>query len=116
MINQAWRLDGCVALVTGASSGLGARFAGVLCEAGAKAIITARRQDRLEEVASQYGTGMEIVSGDIADPAHRQALVQQAGRHGRLDVLINNAAICDDGPIEQQSLDDLRRVIEVNLV
>jgi NAD(P)-dependent dehydrogenase (short-subunit alcohol dehydrogenase family) len=54
--------------------------------------------------------------GDITDASHRQALAGRLAGHGRLDVLVNNAGICDDGPIEQQSLDELRRVIEVNLI
>lgn len=116
MIDDRWRLDGCVALVTGASAGLGARFAGVLSQAGAQVVITARRKDRLDELANQYGAGIETVPGDITNPEHRQALVQRLAPHGRLDVLINNAGICDDGRLEEQSLDDLRRVIEVNLI
>jgi NAD(P)-dependent dehydrogenase (short-subunit alcohol dehydrogenase family) len=59
---------------------------------------------------------METLAGDITDPAHRQDLADAARRHGRLDVLVNNAGICDDGPLEQQSLADLRRVVEVNLI
>ncbi len=54
--------------------------------------------------------------GDIADERHRQALAGRLQSLGRLDVLVNNAGICDDGPIADQSLDDLRRVIEVNLI
>jgi len=54
--------------------------------------------------------------GDITDTSHRQALAGRLQAHGRLDVLVNNAGICDDAPIEQQSLEDLREVIEVNLI
>ena len=111
-----WRLDDRVALVTGASAGLGARFARVLHAAGAHVIVTARRADLLNKLADEYQVRMETIPGDIADSRHRQALAELARRHGRLDVLVNNAGICDDGPLEQQSLDDLRRVIEVNLI
>jgi len=111
-----WRLDGKVALVTGASVGLGARFARVLHAAGAHVIATARRADRLNELARECRTRMETLAGDITDPAHRQHLADAARRHGRLDVLVNNAGICDDGPLERQSLADLRRVVEVNLI
>ncbi|HEV2936023.1 MAG TPA: SDR family oxidoreductase, partial [Streptosporangiaceae bacterium] len=114
--NAWWRLDGRVALVTGASAGLGARFAHVLHDAGAHVIVTARRADRLEELAQQCGSRIQTIAGDIADPQHRQALVAMLRPHGRLDVLVNNAGICDDGPPEQQSLDELRRVVEVNLI
>src|SRR6202140_1387430 len=111
-----WRLDGRVALVTGASSGLGARFARVLHEAGANVLVTARRGECLDELASECGERIDTMAGDITDASHREALAERLQSHGRLDVLVNNAGICDDGPIEGQSLDDLRRVIEVNLV
>jgi hypothetical protein len=111
-----WRLDGRLALVTGASAGLGARFARVLHQAGAHVLATARRADLLSELARECGERMEVMPGDITDAVHRQALAGRLASHGRLDVLVNNAGICDDGPIEQQSLDELRQVIEVNLI
>src|SRR6516165_1092971 len=111
-----WRLDGRLALVTGASAGLGARFARVLHQAGAEVLATARRADRLEELARECGERIEVMPGDITDAAHRQALAGWLASRGRLDVLVNNAGICDDGPIEEQSLDELREVIEVNLI
>jgi NAD(P)-dependent dehydrogenase (short-subunit alcohol dehydrogenase family) len=114
--SDRWRLDGRVALVTGASAGLGARFARVLHAAGAQVIATARRTDRLEQLARHSGNRIQAIAGDIADPYHRQALIDMLRPHGRLDVLVNNAGVCDDGPLEQQSLDDLRRVVEVNLI
>ena len=111
-----WRLDGRVALVTGASAGLGARFARVLHQAGAEVLATARRTDLLAELARQCGERMLVMPGDITSTSHRQALAGRLASFGRLDVLVNNAGICDDGPIEQQSLDELRQVIEVTLI
>ena len=111
-----WPLDGRVALVTGASTGLGARFARVLHQAGAHVLVTARRAQLLEQLASELGERIEVMPGDITDAAHRQALAERIAVHGRLDVLVNNAGICDDGPIEQQTLDELCHVIDVNLI
>ncbi len=108
-------LSGRVALVTGASSGLGERFARVLREAGADVVVTARRADRLERLASQLDA--VAVAGDIGSAAHRQAVASAvAARFGRLDILINNAGICDDRPLEDQTLDELNTVVQVNLV
>jgi NAD(P)-dependent dehydrogenase (short-subunit alcohol dehydrogenase family) len=111
-----WRLDGRVALVTGASAGLGARFARTLHGAGASVLATARRGDHLEALASECGERIETLAGDITDAHHRHALIERLQSLGGLDVLVNNAGICDDGPIEEQSLDELMRVIDVNLI
>ncbi len=108
-------LSGRVALVTGASSGLGERFTRVLRDAGADVVMTARREERLKQLASELGS--VAVAGDIASVAHRQALAAAvADRFGRLDILINNAGVCDDGPLEDQTLSELETVIQVNLV
>ena len=67
-------------------------------------------------VASECGERIETIAGDITDVLHRQTLIERLQALGGLDVLVNNAGICDDGPIEEQTLDDLLRVIDVNLI
>ena len=113
-----FRLDGRVALVTGASAGLGARFARVLVAAGADVVLTARRGDRLEDLARELGTDhVSWDAGDLSDPLYREQLMVHAERqHGKLDVLVNNAAINDDGPLEEQTFEELRTVVDVNLL
>jgi NAD(P)-dependent dehydrogenase (short-subunit alcohol dehydrogenase family) len=112
-----FRLDGRVALVTGASSGLGARFAAALWQAGAEVVLTARRPDRLDEVAARLHGRATVVAGDLRDPAVRAGLIERVSdQHGRLDVLINNAGVCDGGAVAEQTLAELVEVIDLNLV
>src|SRR4051812_17749413 len=92
---DAFRLDGRVAIVTGASSGLGDRFARVLAAAGARVVVTARRTDRLEALAAELPDAL-VVSGDITSPEMPARLVDVAiDRYGRLDVIVNNAGASD---------------------
>jgi NAD(P)-dependent dehydrogenase (short-subunit alcohol dehydrogenase family) len=114
--DDLWRLDDRVALVTGASAGLGTRFVEVLHHAGAHILATARRADRLRALGNGFAERFEAMPGDITDARHRQAVVDRLREIGRLDILVNNAGVCDDGPIEQQSLEDLVRVVDVNLI
>jgi NAD(P)-dependent dehydrogenase (short-subunit alcohol dehydrogenase family) len=109
-------LAGRVALVTGASAGLGERFARILAGAGASVVLTARREERLAAVAAELD-GASYLAGDLSDAAHREALAALVQReHGRLDVLVNNAATNDDAPLERQTLADLQVVVDLNLV
>ena len=108
-------LSGRVALVTGASSGLGERFAETLRGAGAEVVVTARRKERLVRLADRSGS--ILLAGDITSPDHRVALRELiAERFGRLDILVNNAGICDDGPLEDQALEEITTVIQTDLV
>ncbi|MGD9794845.1 MAG: SDR family NAD(P)-dependent oxidoreductase [Acidimicrobiia bacterium] len=108
-------LDGKVALVTGASSGLGQRFARVLNAAGAKVAITARRADRLEALAAEM-PGTLAISGDIAVAEDRERIVAETAAHfGTIDVLVNNAGIGVAAPIETERLKDFQKVHEVNV-
>src|SRR5258706_5468919 len=87
------RLDGKVAVVTGASTGLGARFARVLAEAGAEVVVTARREDRLRELAAEIGG--RAVPGDVTREEDRLRLSEAIGN--RIDILVNNARIATGG-------------------
>jgi NAD(P)-dependent dehydrogenase (short-subunit alcohol dehydrogenase family) len=111
------RLDGRVAVVTGASSGLGARFAAVLHGAGARVVLNARRADRLRRLAAGLSARVAVVPGDLRDPAVRAALIAEAAdRFGGLDILVNNAGTCDGGPVHDQALSELTAVLDLNLV
>ncbi len=104
-----------VALVTGASSGLGHRMARVLAGAGATVAATARRTDRLAELEA---TSDRIVAipADLTVAAERERLVTEvAERLGPIDILVNNAGAVNATSIEQESLDDFSRMIELNL-
>jgi len=104
-----------VAVVTGASSGLGARFAVVLAEAGAEVVAAARRLDRLEELAAA-NPAIHPVQADVTDEGDRRRLLATAAdRFGRLDVLVNNAGGGSGGQGEQASLDVFRSVLRLNL-
>ena len=112
----SFRLDDRVAIVTGASSGLGARFARVLDAAGARVVITARRADRLGELAAEL-TDPLVVAADLMEPDAATRLVTAAVDHlGRVDVLVNNAGASDDIPALEVPIDRFREVVEVNLV
>jgi len=84
-----WRLHDRIALVTGASAGLGRRFARVLHEAGAYVLATARRADLLDDLARECSDRIEVIAGEIADAAHREAVSHRLASFGRLDVLVN---------------------------
>jgi len=110
-----FRLDGKVALVTGASSGFGDRFARVLTAAGARVVLAARRADRVAALAAELD-GAVAVAGDVTIPADNQRLVATTlERCGRLDVLVNNAG-ASDGPMraEEESLELFNRIVAVN--
>jgi NAD(P)-dependent dehydrogenase (short-subunit alcohol dehydrogenase family) len=114
-----FRLDGKVAVVTGASSGLGVAFAQALAEAGADVALAARRADRLEDtrrLVESVGARAITVPTDVADPQACQALTDAAMADlGRVDVLVNNAGIGTAVPATRETPEQFRRVVEVNL-
>jgi NAD(P)-dependent dehydrogenase (short-subunit alcohol dehydrogenase family) len=108
-------LDGRVAVVTGASGGLGARVAATLAAAGATVVACARRLERLERLACEHER-IEPVRCDVADDAQLQDLVEGVlARHGRIDVCVNNAGVASGGAEEQASVDTFARVLDVNV-
>lgn len=105
-----------VAIVTGASSGLGERFARVLAGSGASVVAAARRLDRLEALASEF-PNILAVRADLLVEADRAALVRTAiDRFGRIDVLVNNAGGGNADPAISEPIEAFRRVVELNLV
>jgi NAD(P)-dependent dehydrogenase (short-subunit alcohol dehydrogenase family) len=112
----AFRLDGRVAIVTGASSGLGARFARVLDGAGARVVLAARRVERLESIAGELTDALPVAC-DLSEPDAPAALVAAALDHyGQVDVLVNNAGTDALAPALEEPIDTFRGVLEVNLV
>ena len=118
-ILDMFRLDGRVAIVTGASSGLGAVFARTLAEAGADVVLGARRVDRLAETqqaVERAGRRAIAVRTDVALPEDCQALVDAAmAEFGRVDILVNNAGMGTAYPATRETPEQFRQVIDVNL-
>jgi NAD(P)-dependent dehydrogenase (short-subunit alcohol dehydrogenase family) len=115
-LDRLFDLEGRVALVTGASSGFGDRFARVLSAAGAKVVAVARRAERLEKLASEVDGVVPFAADVAADDACRRAVDTAVERFGRLDVLINNAGVSDaPARAEEEDPSTFRAVIEVNL-
>jgi NAD(P)-dependent dehydrogenase (short-subunit alcohol dehydrogenase family) len=112
-------LQGKVAVVTGASSGLGVAFAQALAEAGADVVLGARRVDRLEEtrrLVEATGRRALAVQTDVAVPEECTRLVESAmAELGRVDVLVNNAGIGTAVPATRETPEQFRQVIDVNL-
>ena len=118
-ILDRFRLDDRVAVVTGASSGLGVAFARAFAEAGADVVLAARRPDRLQQTAASVratGRSALCVPTDIADPAQVQHMVEAAmTQFGKIDTLINNAGVGTAIPATRETPEQFRQVIDVNL-
>jgi NADP-dependent 3-hydroxy acid dehydrogenase YdfG len=113
-------LSGTVALVTGASSGIGAAAAAALAGLGAAVALAARRTDRLEAVAAgirdQGGTAL-VLEADITDEQQAAGAVQRTvGELGRLDTLINNAGVMLLGPAADAPLAEWQQMVEINVL
>jgi len=113
-------LSGKVALITGASSGIGAATAVLFSKLGASLALTGRKEANLEataeKCASDDGEKPFIVSGDLTVEADVERIVEQTiGRFGRLNILVNNAGILEMGTIENTSLDQYDRIMNANV-
>jgi NADP-dependent 3-hydroxy acid dehydrogenase YdfG len=113
-------LDRTVALVTGASSGIGAAAARALAERGAAVALVARRAERLEQLAGEIadggGTALPL-EADVSEQEQARSAVERAVEElGRLDVLVNNAGVMLLGPAVEAPLEEWERMVEVNLL
>jgi NADP-dependent 3-hydroxy acid dehydrogenase YdfG len=113
-------LAGTVALVTGASSGIGEATALALAEEGAAVALVARRVDRLENLAARIrdndGTAL-VIEADVTDEAQARAAIESTvGELGRLDTLVNNAGVMLLGPIVGAPLDEWQQMVQINLL
>jgi len=109
-------LNDTVALVTGASSGIGEATALKLSSLGAKVALVARRADRLQALADKIGDGALVIEADVSDQSAAAAAVQRTvDELGRLDTLINNAGVMLLGPIENAPLAEWETMVSVNV-
>src|SRR5580704_4978595 len=112
-------LKGQVVIITGASAGIGAETARRLARGGAKVVLNARRQDRLDalkrEIEAAGGTALAI-AGDVTSPEDRERLVQETMKaDGHIDGLVNNAGYGQRGPLEIVSVESIRKNFETNV-
>ncbi|HWF56554.1 MAG TPA: SDR family NAD(P)-dependent oxidoreductase [Solirubrobacteraceae bacterium] len=115
-MTQTTELQGTVALVTGASSGIGEATAVALAARGASVALVARRRDRLEALAARLD-GALVIEADITDREQAQsAVARTVSELGRLDTLINNAGVMLLGPIENAPLQEWEELVHVNVL
>jgi len=109
-----------VALITGASLGLGRALATELARRGWSVVVDGRRADLLDDLVRGLAPGsVTALPGDVADPAHRTALLAAVQRHGRLDLLVNNASSLGPSPLpplRDYPIDQLAAVYEIDVL
>jgi NADP-dependent 3-hydroxy acid dehydrogenase YdfG len=110
-------LEGTVALITGASSGIGEKTAAALAADGAQVALVARRGDRLRELVRNLGGDRALaIEADVTEePTAATVVAQTVERFGRLDILVNNAGVMLLGPILGAPVDEWRRMVDLNL-
>ncbi len=119
--NGAGRLAGTTAVVTGASSGIGEATVRALAARGASVVAIARRADRLKQLADEVGASggaVHAITADVTDADQVREAIDASAHvfgHGRIDTLVNNAGIMLLGPAATASLDDWRRMVDLNL-
>ena len=113
------RLEGTVALVTGASSGIGEATARALAAQGASVVVVARRKDKLDQLAAtitEKAGKVLVIEADVTDQAQAQAAVERTvSELGRLDTVINNAGVMLLGPAVGAPLEEWDRMVTLNL-
>ena len=113
------RLDGKVAIITGGGTGIGKGIARAFAREGAGLIIASRKRETLESTAQELRSSIaavSVVQTDVTDERQVEALFAAAmDEHGRLDILVNNSAAFDGGPIDELPLSAWQNVMEVNL-
>ncbi|MDG1846972.1 MAG: SDR family oxidoreductase [Acidimicrobiales bacterium] len=113
---QSFRLDGKVAIVTGASSGIGEQTAKLLSSVGATVVVAARRLDRLEKL-SREAENIIPISCDVTNDNDCENLITTTSEQfGKIDILINNAGISDPIPAIDEDIEEFRRVLQTDLV
>lgn len=110
-------LENKVVIITGASSGIGEETAKVLARNGAKVVLSARREDRLKQLADEIGENAVYLKSDVSNPEDMKALAALAKeRFGRIDALFANAGIMPGGNLSELKVQDWMSMVNINIV
>lgn len=115
-VDNLFSVEGKVAIVTGASSGLGAHFVELLSDRGASVVMAARRAERLDALVQRH-PGTVAVECDVTSDSDCERVVERAIEHfGHVDIVVNNAGLSLPAPIKDETAENFRRVMDVNLM